>query len=178
MARKRKKPPKDFKHSPEIEQGLDVQVPDQIPKHTELSKKMKLNVLTQFNKSKALTILVTMFNMEMMENLLPYNYRKVMEGEDEDAKEKMHNRVLSILMGNYRFALNWISKVIPKEVGIFGSLDHQHSLAAKSKRAFTTPKPNKVIDMVKGRRDKEFYSATDQEVEDEVDRELDDYYQK
>jgi len=173
--RKRKELPKEFKHSPIIETGLQKNVPDNIPKHNELSKKLKLDAVTQFSKSKAITILSMFWNMEMPEWLLPYNYYKIMKEDDEDAKAIMENKVRRSLMENYKFAMNWITKVVPKEVGIFGAVKHDHTLAALSKRAMESNKPKNVIGMVQDRRDGEFKAAGS--IEDEVNAEMDEYYE-
>jgi len=176
--RKRKELPKEFKHSPIIETGLQKTIPDNIPKHNELSKKLKLDAITQFSKSKALTVLSMFWNMEMPEWLLPYGYYKVMasqDPDDEEAKAIMENKVRRAIMENYKFAMNWITKVVPKEVGIFGAVKHDHTLAALSKRAVENNKPREVIGMVQDRRDGEFKAADS--IEDEVEAELNVYYE-
>ena len=173
--RKRKEVPKEFKHSPVIETGLQKNVPDNIPKHNELSRKLKLDAVTQFSKSKAITILSMFWNMEMPEWLLPYGYYKVMKNGDEEAKAAMENKVRRALMENYKFAMNWITRVVPKDVGIFGSIEHDHTLASLSKRAMESSKPKKVIGMVQDRRDGEFKSPVN--IEDEINAEMSEYYE-
>ena len=177
--RKRKEVPKEFKHSPIVETGMQKSIPDTVPKHNELSRKLKLDAITQFGKSKALTILTMFYNMEMPEWLLPGGYYKLMASKDPDDYEAqilMENKVKRGILENYKFAMNWITKVVPKEVGIFGAVKHDHTLAALSKRAVENNKPGKVIGMVQDRRNGEFTAADS--VEDEVEAELGEYYEK
>ena len=174
--RKRKELPKEFKHSPEIESGLQKTIPDNIPKHNELTKKLKLDAITQFNKSKAITILSMFWNMEMPDWLLPYGYFKTMKNGNDEQKAVMENKVRRALMENWKFAMNWITKVVPKEVGIFGAVKHDHTLASLGKRAMENNKPKEVIGMVQDRRDGEFKAADS--IEDEIDAEITEYYGK
>ena len=188
--RKRKVLKQDFKHSPELEKGLQRKPPEptgNVPKANEASKKLKLDAIEAFRSSKALDIMVLLFNMERPEWLLPYGYWEVMGrpevGEDKEVariraeKARMHNRVVQDLRDDFKFALNWISKVIPKEVGIFGAIQHGHTLASMSKRAFTETKPPELIETVKRKREKEFYEASAETVENEVQREMAEYYE-
>jgi len=192
--RKRKKINKkreDFKHSPEIEKGLLRKPPEasgSVPKANEAGKKLKLDAIEAFRSSKALDILVLFFNMERPEWLLPYGFSDVMNAKEtgdeetdkriEHEKARMHNRVVQDIRDDFKFALGWISKVIPKEVGIFGAIQHGHTLASMSKRAFTETKPPELIETVKKKRRKEFYEASDGEIENEVQREMAEYYEE
>ena len=87
----------------------------------------------------------------------------------------MENKVRRALMENYKFAMNWITRVVPKDVGIFGSIEHDHTLASLSKRAMESSKPKKVIGMVQDRRDGEFKSPVN--IEDEINAEMNEYYE-
>ena len=184
MRRRKKKIPKEFKHSKEVEPHLTTEVRNTVPKPTEVSKKIKLGLLALLNnRTKAIPILGTFLNMEVLDFLLPLNYHEVMEAEevgDEEqvdriraAKIAMHERVNKERLDNYKWAMTWISKIMPKDVGIFGQLEHSHTLAALTKRAMETPKPRNVIEMAKKDRDREFYESG---VEEEVEAELAEFH--
>jgi len=88
----------------------------------------------------------------------------------------MHDRVAAMLLDNYKWAMNLIAKIVPKDVGIFGQLNHAHTLSGLTRRAMTEPKDPKVIEMARKRREGELFGAAVDSSEREVEQEIEEFY--
>ena len=107
-------------------------------------KRMKQGLVEIFNNSKGPSIINEMLNMKLPPMLRPQNRDKITAGEDANFRR--------LLLQNFKWATEIVVKTVPKELGVFGKIEHEHTLAAMSRRATRAPKSSKVIDMVAKRR--------------------------
>lgn len=110
-------------------------------------REMKQGMIEIFNKSNAKAILLGMLNMK-----IPYQLKPIDFDENDAIDDRM---VKDLMLTNFKWAVSQIIKLAPKEVGIFGSVKMEHSLAGLTRRATMGEKSGKVIDLVKERRERE-----------------------
>ena len=116
-------------------------------------KRMKQGLVEVFNSSQAPAIINQMLNMKLPPMLRPQNRDLITAKEDAAFRR--------LLLKNFMWAVEIVVKTVPKELGVFGKIQQEHSLAGLSRRATQSVKSGKVIDMVSKRRvnDIEEYSV-------------------
>jgi len=106
-----------------------------MPEH----RKIKDGLLTGFMSSEAMMHLLDMLNMKLPAFMKP-------ENADQLTLEQKQYYINQILK-NFKWAVEVVVKVIPKELGVFGKIDVEHSLTGLTKRAVEAKKSSKVIEM-------------------------------
>lgn len=127
-------------------------------------KKMKATLIEIFNDSRAPAIISMCLNMRVPPALAPRNRDKLTTDEDAYFRKLMWK--------NFQWAVEIIIKVAPKELGVFGKVDHEFTLAGLVKRATVSPKSRDVVDMIQDRRVSETTSFVASEM-NEGDGEVD-----
>ena len=119
-------------------------------------KKTKQGLIEAFNRSDAPAILTGMLNGRLPSFMKPENRDMLTVAEDAHFRR--------MLMKNFMWATEIIVKLVPKELGQFGRVTGELTLADLLRRATVSPKSPKVIDMVQKRR----ASELEEYVADEV----------
>ena len=104
-------------------------------------RKAKEGLLQVFIKSSAAGTISDMLDMKLPAILRPQNRDKLTVGEDKEAR--------ILLLANFKWAVEQFLKILPKEIGIFGKVGHEHTLIGMVKGAVTETKSPKVIEMSK-----------------------------
>lgn len=108
---------------------------------------MKGGLVTLFNTSRAPAILQAMLDMKLPTVLRPANALLITPEEDRHYRR--------VLLANFKWAVEQVIKVVPKEHLMSGSVQHEHTLAGLTKRASTHQKSSTVVDMVKQKREEQ-----------------------
>lgn len=119
--------------------------------HTNTTE-IKHSLLEIFNRSDAKAALMCMLNGRIPPQFRP---KGVLQGGAEKITPTEHRAMVAQIRGDFKWAVEQMVKMFPKELGVFGSLQMNHTLAGMVRRASTDNKSNKVIDMVKKRREEE-----------------------
>lgn len=112
-------------------------------------RKLKTGLIEMFNRSDAPAILFQFLNMRLPPMLKPENRGTVTAKEDAAFRR--------MLLANFKWVVDVVTKVVPKEVGVFGRIEHT-SLSGMVKRAETNAKSGNVVKMVRKRRDDDLYN--------------------
>jgi len=126
-----------------------------IPLPARLAKMTKASLFEIFGRSHASAIVDCYLNMRIPPQLKPSYLHpgKTKITPQQDAAIKAE------LQRNFKWAFDQIGKMMPKEIGHFGSVNHSVKISEAVKRATTEDKSDKVIDLVKKRREKELYEV-------------------
>jgi len=127
-------------------------------------RKIKEGFLQGFINSDAMGHLMNMLNMKLP-GIMKYK-EKFTDEEDKELR-------LQILK-NYKWAVEQLIKVIPKEIGVFGKVQHEHTIAGMVKQATISQKSDKVIDLVKKEREEKLL----EEKEEELPYEMEEYLEE
>ena len=112
--------------------------------------KIKTGLLEVFSRSNAPGIIMAMLCMSIPSILRPQN--RDMLTVEEDARYRQQMRV------DFKWAADFIAKIIPRELGRHGQVRGEMSLAELTRRATVSPKSPKVIEMIARRRNDELES--------------------
>ena len=104
-------------------------------------KKAKEGLLQVFIKSNASGTIYDMLNMKLPAILKPEGREKLSVEED--------SRMRMLILTNFKWAVEQFLKILPKEIGVFGKVSHEHTLVGMVKSAETSPKSPRVIEMTK-----------------------------
>jgi len=124
-------------------------------KPQESYKKVKDGFVKGFMDSDAMGHLVNMLNMRLPAILKPRNRELLTDEEDKEYRK--------LALTNFKWVVEQILKVVPKEIGIFGKVQHDHTIAGMVKQATIAPKSNKVIDLVKTEKEKRLLEEKEEE---------------
>ena len=121
-------------------------------------KRFKQGLVELFNTSRAPAVIMQMLSMTLPPMLKPHNSDKLTPAEDA--------RFRAMLLSNFKWAVDAVIKCVPKELGVFGKIQQEHTLAGLVQRASRSPKSPAVVDMVKHRRDGEMEDYVAEVMED------------
>lgn len=103
---------------------------------------IKEGMLNCFMKSKAPGIIVAMLDFKLPPAFgVLYTNKKI--------KKREFLYLLNRMERNFKWAVEFVGRLVPKESFSFGKMKHEFSLSSMTKRALTQPKSSKVIDLVK-----------------------------
>ena len=119
-------------------------------------RRTKTGLVEAFNQSAAPGILAACLNLQLPSCLRPQNRDKLTYDEDAYFRKLIWN--------NFKWAAEFIAKIVPRELGRHGQVVGEMSLAELTRRATVSPKSPKVIEMVAARRDDELESFVADEV--------------
>jgi hypothetical protein len=102
---------------------------------------MKGGLVQLFNTSRAPALLQAFLNMQLPSVLKPANVQLLTPEEDRHYRR--------VLLANFKWAVEQIIKVVPKEHLMSGSVQHEHTLAGLTKRATVHQKSESVVEMVR-----------------------------
>lgn len=105
------------------------------------ARKAKDGLLQLFISSEAPGHIHDMLNMKLPAILKPENRNMITP--EEDAKLR------GLILTNFKWAVEQFIKTLPKEIGMFGKVSHEHTLAGMVKGAVTQPKSDKIVEMTK-----------------------------
>lgn len=105
------------------------------------ARKAKDGLLQLFISSEAPGHIHDMLNMKLPAILKPEN--RDMITPEEDSKLRM------LILTNFKWAVEQFIKTLPKEIGMFGKVSHEYTLAGMVRGAVTQPKSDRVIEMTK-----------------------------
>lgn len=103
-------------------------------------RKVKHGLLQCFMKSRAPAIIYSMLNMKLPEQLLPHNLGTITPQQEMALRE--------LLLKNFKWAVEQCIKALPKELGVFGKLQQEHTLSGMVRRAEESPKSDAAISLV------------------------------
>lgn len=135
---------------------------------TRMTNKIKESLLQGFQSSLAPSMLKAMLDGKIPEQFLPADLAKrIKKGEPIEKEED--EAMVRLIFASWKWAMDWMAKMFPKTLGIFGSVHHEHTLAKMVKQASEEPKSKGVIEMVERKTVKEVveFSALDDEGEEE-----------
>ena len=135
---------------------------------TRMTNKIKEGLIQSFQSSMAPSMLRAMLDGKIPEQFLPADLKqRIKEGKpiEKDEDEILVRQAFS----SWKWAMDWMAKMFPKTLGIFGSVHHDHTIASMVKDASTQPKTQKVIDMVEKKTVDEVteFSALDDDGEED-----------
>ena len=108
---------------------------------------MKGGLVTLFNTSRAPAILQAMLDMKLPTVLKPANINLITPEEDRHYRR--------VLLANFKWAVEQVIRVVPKEHLMSGSVQHQHTLAGLTKRASTHKKSTSVVELVRKQKEEQ-----------------------
>jgi len=129
-------------------------------------KKVKEGLLKGFMDSDAMEHLFNMLNMKLPAILKPRNRELITDEEDKEYRK--------LALANFKWVVEQVFKVIPKEIGVFGKVQHDHTIAGMVKQATIAPKSDKVIDLVKAEKEKKLLEGKEEELTYEMEGEKDE----
>ena len=142
----KEKPGKEKRFEGQVKKG-EVRNPyGRLGKPTPDYRKAKAGLLQVFIQSEGTGHISDMLNMKLPAILRPEGRQKVTLEEDD--KQRM------LLLANFKWAVEQFLKILPKEIGMFGKVSHEYTLAGMVKGALTAPKSDKVIEMTKATEEK------------------------
>ena len=113
-------------------------------------REVKEGLLNLFKNSRAPAILFQMLNYK-----LPPGYERIYQGKELTQKQLIY--LQNKMDYNFRWCVAQCIRLMPKELGIFGEIHHEHTLTGMVKRAMKSKKSKKIeekakeqtIDMIK-----------------------------
>lgn len=121
-------------------------------------QEVKTTVLQRFVRSSAPSLLYAMFGGRTPERFLPNAILDKLKANIplEDSEDAL---VKSMNLKNFKWAVEMIAKLVPKQMGSTGLDDEEGTMAGRMRRATVETKSAKVIDMVKKREEKGLYES-------------------
>ena len=105
----------------------------------------KTGIMEAFLGSNAIGILRVILDGKLPSTWNPFPSQKSLT-------EEQHMFLVKLRIRNYRWAFDLIAKILPKEIGVFGSVDHKHStLKDRVERATKEPKSPEVMQLIEHR---------------------------
>lgn len=105
------------------------------------ARKAKDGLLQLFISSEAPGHIHDMLNMKLPAILKPENRDMITKEEDRELR--------FLILKNFKWAVEQFIKTLPKEIGMFGKVSHEYTLAGMVRGAVTEPKSDRVIEMTK-----------------------------
>ena len=119
-------------------------------------RRTKTGLVEVFNQSAAPGLLGACLNLQLPSCLRPQNRNKLTIEEDASFRKLIWN--------NFKWAAEFIAKLVPRELGRHGQVVGEMSLAELTRRATVSAKSPEVVEMVARRRDDELESFVADEV--------------
>ena len=107
-------------------------------------KQTKKGLIEAFNRSDAPAIITGLLNLRLPSVLKPQGRATLSIEEDALLRR--------LLWKDFKWAVEIIVKLVPKELGQFGRVTGEMSLADLTRRAESAPKSQRVIELVRQRR--------------------------
>lgn len=136
---------------------------------TRITNEIKESLIQTFRSSEAPAMLRSLLDGKIPEQFVPAELkRKIRNGEPISEEEDAV--MVRVVFNSWKWAMDWMAKMFPKTLGVYGSVRLDHTLSGMVKQASTEPKSKGVIDMVEKKIEKgvtEFSVSEEGEEEDE-----------
>ena len=119
---------------------------------TKLGNKTKMGLLGVYEGSNATSIMKCMLDGKLPPQFTPTNYKS---GMKISVQENLMN--IRQIEKNFRWAMEQIAKILPKELAHSGSIQGEMTLIGMVRRANVEDKSPKIVDIVQKRREMEVY---------------------
>jgi len=145
---------------------------------TKTSMEIRKGLLDIFKNSSGPAIIRSMLNGKIPPQFVPIFLDENGKRIPVDLWEgPMWMTVIAQARKDYKWAFEQLVKMMPKELGVYGKLEMQHTLAGRVKDALTKEKSKKVIDLAKKRKDRyliEYGLVEDEPVDEETGEDTED----
>lgn len=140
-------------------------IPGTLTKSTNLGNEARVNLFQILQRSHGPQVLASLLNLRLPAQFVPEDVRERFAAGTQTAEDK--RLVAQMTRTDYKWSMDFMKGLFPRAFGVFGTVQHEETVAGRTKRATKETKSPGMVEMVRKKMEDEAYEVDREEGDDE-----------